>query len=414
MSPGGYVSGAGHAALIVWLLAGWGLDHEPMEFEVAEVSVVSAADYASIVAATTPQAEADLPPAPEPPSVDEEAEPALPEAEAPVETTAPEPQPEAPVEETPPPEAPEPPQEVTPPPTEAPDLAPEPEPEPEPEPMPEPEPEPEPAPSDLPVLPPLPEQQPDALPDTAPEIAPPPQANAPDEALRPQPRPADRIASEAAPDIDAAIAPEVTEAIEPEGETAEPEPEQEATAPEEAAPEIVTEAETPSGVLDSAPRPPVRPANLARATPAAASEEPPAAADDSEADALAEALAAAGAGASSAGAEPGGAAQLTAAEQDTFRVAVQGCWVLDPGSEAARVTVTVAFGLTREGRVESNQVVMIGNSGGTPGAVNSAFEAARRAVLRCQGETGYPLPGDKYDSWRMVEMTFNPDDMRLR
>ena len=42
-----------------------------------------------------------------------------------------------------------------------------------------------------------------------------------------------------------------------------------------------------------------------------------------------------------------------------------------------------------------------------------AFQAARRAILRCQ-ETGYSLPPDKYEQWKTIEMTFNPEQMRLR
>ena len=42
-----------------------------------------------------------------------------------------------------------------------------------------------------------------------------------------------------------------------------------------------------------------------------------------------------------------------------------------------------------------------------------AFEAARRAVIRC-GASGYHLPAEKYDQWREIEMTFDPSSMRIR
>ena len=44
--------------------------------------------------------------------------------------------------------------------------------------------------------------------------------------------------------------------------------------------------------------------------------------------------------------------------------------------------------------------------GGTP-------EAARRAIIRC-GASGYNLPVEKYDQWRDIEMTFNPERMRIK
>ncbi|MEM9438259.1 MAG: energy transducer TonB, partial [Pseudomonadota bacterium] len=39
--------------------------------------------------------------------------------------------------------------------------------------------------------------------------------------------------------------------------------------------------------------------------------------------------------------------------------------------------------------------------------------AARRAIIRC-GATGFDLPREKYDQWRQIEMTFNPEEMRTR
>ena len=34
--------------------------------------------------------------------------------------------------------------------------------------------------------------------------------------------------------------------------------------------------------------------------------------------------------------------------------------------------------------------------------------------LRCQGSEGYDLPQEKYQQWKQIEMTYNPDEMRLR
>ena len=39
-------------------------------------------------------------------------------------------------------------------------------------------------------------------------------------------------------------------------------------------------------------------------------------------------------------------------------------------------------------------------------------QAARRAILRCQ-KGGYNLPVEKYEHWREIEMTFNPEKMRI-
>ena len=90
---------------------------------------------------------------------------------------------------------------------------------------------------------------------------------------------------------------------------------------------------------------------------------------------------------------------------------IRACWMVDPGSEAAHVTVTVGFELGRDGKAQG-EVRQIGGSGGSDAAINTAFGAARRAILRCQ-QDGFRLPADKYDQWQSVEMTFDPNGMRL-
>nr|MDJ0820497.1 cell envelope biogenesis protein TolA [Paracoccaceae bacterium] len=104
---------------------------------------------------------------------------------------------------------------------------------------------------------------------------------------------------------------------------------------------------------------------------------------------------------------------MTRGESDALRVAVQACWVVDVGSQAANVTVTLAMEMDRDGKVVPGTLEMIDATGGDTIAVNTAFNAARRAVLRCQGQ-GYDLPAEKYEQWRELEIVFNPSEMRLR
>lgn len=378
-STGTTVSAVGHVVLIVWLLTGWGLTHEPLPFDVTEVTVVSGEEYAQLVAATTPQPATEIGVAPQAPAPNAAPlAPEIPPAETP--PPAPEPQPDAPAAEAPPPAPPEP----APPPAEVADQVTEP-------------------------------------------IAPEP--TAPEVSVRPAPRPAPRVAPEAVapppPDID--VAPQVTEAATPEAEAPEivPEP-AEAAAPEEAATEIVTEAEPPSGAVETSLRPQTRP-NRPAPQPAPAPSEPPA--DEAAAEPAAEPaaqpstesveddIAAALAAAAAEPPIPAPAANpgppMTGAEQDAFRIAVSGCWSVDVGSEAARVTLTVSFELGRDGMV-IGAVRFLSGTGGSQAAIDAAFDAARRAVLRCQSATGYRLPDDKYEQWREVEMTFDPSGMRLR
>ena len=360
-TTGTYISGAAHVGLIAWLLAGWGLSAEPLPFEVSEVSVVSGEEYAQLVAARTPQPSTAEPEAPVVP-VFEEAPTRPPASEEAVDL----PDPvvvEPPAEELPPPDAPEP---ITPP-------------------------------SDVE--------------DTPPDVAPPdveetvaipePITEAP-----PQARPAPRVTPEPAPlqepdiQVDAPPAPPVSD--EPSEDAEVVEPDEPAAAPDTTT-EIVTEPEAPSGAVATSLRPSVRPN---RPTP---TEEPEVASSTQEAD-VAAALEAAIA--SQAPAVPQGP-PMTGSERDAFRIAVNRCWNVDPGSVAARVTLTVAFSLTPEGRVDGN-VRQVAASGGDAGAVRTAFEAARRAILRCQTQSGYDLPAEKYGQWKDVEITFDPSGMRLR
>ncbi len=385
LSFGGWASGVGHLLLILWLLSGWGLSHDPLDFQVTPVTAISGEDYARLVAATSPEAATDAAEAPVPPAAD--APPPDASADAPPPEPAPQAPPETPADEAQPP--------------------------------PPPDPVPQPA-----------EVQ-DAPPEMAvPEAFVPPPAPAID--ARPQPRPADRIAAEAVapPPPEADIAPEVQEEAAPAADApVVTEEATAATAPEETATEIVTEAETPSGAPEVSLRPQPRPQRPAAPPPqeqprpepeqtqVAAAETParPPAPDTSVEDALAAALAAEVASAPAQAAATGNPGPpMTGSERDAFRIAVSGCWAVDPGSEAAMVTITVGFDLDRQGRVVGNDVRLVTSSGGSPGAVDVAYQSARRAILRCQSQSGYQLPADKYEQWREVEMTFDPSGMRMR
>jgi hypothetical protein len=205
-----------------------------------------------------------------------------------------------------------------------------------------------------------------------------------------------------------------------------------ATAPEEAAPEIVTEAETPSRQLDASPRPqrrPERPAPIPAAvaeapqtppaetppaeTPPPPAETPPTPPAPEVVDPLAAAISGAIAEAQSAPTAAPAGPPLSQGERDGFRVAVQNCWNVDPGAPWALVAVTIAFDLNRDGTPVSNSLRMVCFQGGEEAQARQAFEAGRRAILRC-GAQGFDLPPEKYDHWQEVEMTFDPSSMRIR
>lgn len=402
MEKGQIISGVGHAGLILWVVLGDWLFRAPdlPEIEIAEVSLMSSAEFDALVAASPSTPE----PAPEEPA---------PEEPAP-EVAAPEPvQPEPPAE-----------------------------PEPAPEPPPQPEPT-EPLPEDLPV---------EALPqliETPDPVAPIAEVEQPIPVplsdARPRPRPLDRVAATPvdsptdAPEIADQVIEEVTD--QPTEEAVIVEEEQQAAAPEEATTQIVTEAveteeDAPQLEMTSSLRPRSRP------DPAVQAEEPPAeevasaettdepveptedaATEDAVAAALAEALAeeaaaepaetpteSADSGATNAPAGP----PMTAGETDAMRVAVQQCWNVGALSmEALRTTVVVAVSVAQDGIPEAGSITLVESNGESDTATRQAFEAARRAIIRC-GARGFPLPPEKYETWKNMELVFDPNGMRMR
>lgn len=228
------------------------------------------------------------------------------------------------------------------------------------------------------------------------------------------PAPSDRVAPEpvAEPPEEAEPDPVARPEIAPEEGADTPQDQQEAAAPEAASDRIVTEAEAESESLASlapirSPRPPsIRPERAEPETTPAAQPAPDTA--DAVNAALAEALA--GAGEPDAPAGP----PLSAGEKDALRVAVSQCWnVGSLSSDALNTTVVVAVAMGQDGKPITESIRMVSSSGGTEGSARDAFGAARRAVIRC-GSSGFDLPPEKYDQWRDIEMTFNPERMRIK
>ncbi|MBN2905145.1 MAG: energy transducer TonB [Rhodobacteraceae bacterium] len=371
MNTGTYISGAGHLALIAWvLLAELFSAPAPRPMEVTDVTILSGEEFAALSAPAAGPTQDVTPPE----------TPALPRSPRPAPTP----------ERRPEPPAPPAPQEPA-----TPDAAP-----------------------DTSGIEPTP---PAEVADTAPILTPPPLSEVP-EAPVPDtapPRPSPRIAPDPAapPPDEVAIADLPSQATRPDPAAATPVPEADDAAPEEATTQTVTEAdERPETglALAASPRPRARPAAPARPTAPAA---PTAPAEDAIADAVADAVAAAIAGGEAAQAGAGTAPTgppLTAGERDALRVSVSRCWnVGSLSSEALATTVIVGLEMQEDGRPVAGTIRLMSWSGGSEAAARQTFESARRAIIRC-GAPGFPLPVEKYAQWRDIEMTFNPEKMRIR
>ncbi|TFL19149.1 hypothetical protein [Jannaschia formosa] len=90
------------------------------------------------------------------------------------------------------------------------------------------------------------------------------------------------------------------------------------------------------------------------------------------------------------------------------------CWNLGSlSAEALRTRVTIFMQMNRDGTPLTNSIRLIRSEGGSSAAASQAFEAGRRAIIRC-GSDGFDLPEEKYEQWKEIEMTFDPEQMRSR
>ncbi len=376
MRTGLTISGTGHAVLIGWMLVGgFFLSRPPPELEVPEVTLITLEEFRALGARPPEVGEPVEALAPPPAPAAER--PVAPEVDVPEPTpTVPDPVPDAPQPETLPDlsalEAPLRP-DVTPAPPSPPDI---------------------PESRDSVVIAP-----PDAAPAPAPRVA---------------PTPAPAPPADAAPDITPQLA------TRPDAEGPQAEQATEATAPPEASTRIVTEAEerettAPIASVRPAARPerPVAPPSAPETTTTDAAPARPAPAEDPLAAAIAEAVQEAVTDSDPSPTPAPLGPPLTSTERDGLRLAVSQCWTVDPGNPAFEVVVVVGMEMNRDGTVVQNSIRLVSARGGDAGTQEIAYQAARRAVLRCQSG-GYSLPEEKYDQWREIEMTFNPEEMRRR
>ena len=107
---------------------------------------------------------------------------------------------------------------------------------------------------------------------------------------------------------------------------------------------------------------------------------------------------------------------LTIGEKDSLRHAIESCWNRGAlSTDADRITVVIGLRMARDGKPETGSIRKISSSGGSPRSETAAYETAKRAILRCSTKfNGFDLPEEKYDHWKEIEITFNPQGTQLR
>ncbi len=379
MQTGAKISAIGHGTLIALAVFGlpWFGPAEREPIRVTEVSFVSEAEFAAAQAAapaevareeTAPAAPPRPRPAPQPePAKEEAAEPEAAEPEAaPAEATEPEPQ----VATIAPPSAATPPR-VRPTPRIAPDPTPAPPQDVRPAETPKPAPTPDPtATARLEEPPAAPEE---ASPEPATEPAP-PVPLALETSARPRHRPEEEVTQAEA--VLAAVRQEAERQPKPET------PKPPAPKPEKPKPEKPkTAAVTPDKpkTTGTAARPaPAAPPSQTTSTAAATSLPvgPP----------------------------------MTSGEKNGLKLAVQKCWNVPAGlRDANTLKVTLAAELAADGSVVNSSIRLIEPSPAPDGRYQQAYEAGRRALIRCSPYSD--LPRDKFAQWRNIEVVFNPEGM---
>jgi len=97
---------------------------------------------------------------------------------------------------------------------------------------------------------------------------------------------------------------------------------------------------------------------------------------------------------------------MTANELDALRARLAQCWSPPIGwIDPSEVRVVLLLALNADGSVNGEPRVMEAPQGQF---ARQAPESALRAVRRC---APYNLPAEKYDAWREVKVTFDPQDM---
>jgi hypothetical protein len=216
---------------------------------------------------------------------------------------------------------------------------------------------------------------------------------------------------------------------EPEVKTAKAEPPE---ALPEASPEAAELPEPPAPIaIATSSRPKSRPERVVEAKPVAAAKPKPEPAKEEDHGATqAAVLAAVKAAAKKPAATPaakasqtaaatdgGGPAEtslpvgppLTGSEKEGLKLAVQKCWNVPAGlRDAQSLKVTVGAEFAADGSVINASIHLIEPSPAPDARFQQAYEAARRALIRC---APYSMPRDKYAQWRDVEIVFNPEGM---
>jgi hypothetical protein len=201
-------------------------------------------------------------------------------------------------------------------------------------------------------------------------------------------------------------APKPVPAPEPEPVVAEepqPEPEEPKQEPE---PEAVVEAQ-PDAPISAAPQearlPVARPAEVAAAARASSAPEPVVAAKKPADEPKPTKPAS--------GSTPKFANAVTAGEKDALQLGIKRYFVYNGNRADRTLQVTIGIRMGQDARIIGTPE-LIRASGGDPATQDVLFAAGRRALFKAQNAGEFnKLPLEKYDGWKLIHVTFTPEEI---
>ena len=101
---------------------------------------------------------------------------------------------------------------------------------------------------------------------------------------------------------------------------------------------------------------------------------------------------------------------LTMTEIDAIRYQIEQCWIVPGGArDAENLVVRIKFSLNPDGSLAKAPEIVDTGGRMSDSFYRAAADSARRAVIKCSPLK--QLPVDKYERWREITLTFNPQDM---
>lgn len=103
------------------------------------------------------------------------------------------------------------------------------------------------------------------------------------------------------------------------------------------------------------------------------------------------------------------AAKLTRGEKSALRLGIKQFFTYNGDRSDKSLTVVIQIKLDKSGKI-IGKPKRLRATGGTKGTQNVLFNAGRRALARAGGAGEFQrLPGDKYDRWKLINVTFTID-----